>query len=119
MSVAGFFYRILQCFKAIVIGLGLKPYVTVNNRIMIKTMKDISLIKTAVQKIKGEEVKVRVSLGRNKYASYKGRLTSVYPALFTVVPDGEFNGKTSFSYAELLCGSVMIKRIKNTDKQNQ
>jgi uncharacterized protein Veg len=86
---------------------------------MIKTMKDISHIKNAVRKIKGEEVKVRVSLGRNKYASYKGRLTCVYPSLFTIVPEGEFNGKTSFSYAELLCGSVMIKRIKGNDGQKQ
>lgn len=75
---------------------------------MIKGGGDISKVKDAVKKCLNKDVRVRVSLGRNKYVTYDGVLTRVYPALFTVSPVGEFNGKTSFSYSELMCGSVRI-----------
>lgn len=63
---------------------------------MVKSNINISLIRKAIEKEKGKDVNVRVNLGRNKFVSYKGRITNVYPALFTVSPYGDFNGKTSF-----------------------
>ncbi len=57
-------------------------------------------------------VAVKVNLGRNKSVSYSGVLSGIYPALFTVKPDDEdFLGKTAYSYADLLCGNVKIKRL--------
>ena len=79
---------------------------------MIKVVKDIASVKRAVEKSKGESVFVKVNLGRNKYEVYSGKLDCVYPALFTVLPDGEYKGKTVFSYAELACGNVKLKRKK-------
>ncbi len=76
---------------------------------MVKSNINISLIRKAIEKEKGKDVNVRVNLGRNKFVSYKGRITNVYPALFTVSPYGDFNGKTSFSYSEVCCGNVTIK----------
>ena len=76
---------------------------------MIKTSSDINIVKRDVKSVYGEDVLVKVSLGRNKYATYEGKLTNIYPWLFTIEPYGEFNGKTSFSYAELMCGNVKIK----------
>ena len=76
---------------------------------MVKSNINISLIRKAIEKEKGKYVNVRVNLGRNKFVSYKGRITNVYPALFTVSPYGDFNGKTSFSYSEVCCGNVIIK----------
>ena len=76
---------------------------------MVKSNINISLIRKAIEKEKGKDVNVRVNLGRNKVVSYKGRITNVYPALFTVSPYGDFNGKTSFSYSEVCCGNVIIK----------
>ncbi len=76
---------------------------------MIKTFRSIDSVKNAIDGVKGEDVSVKVNLGRNKFVSYDGRLTCVYPFLFTVEPYGDFKGKTSFSYAELLCGNVKIK----------
>ncbi len=59
------------------------------------------------------EVDVIVNLGRNKKVRYCGCLTGVYPALFCVTPnDKGFLGKTSYSYAEVLCGSVSIRPTK-------
>lgn len=78
---------------------------------MIKQTGDISKIKSAIAAIRGEEVHVKVALGRNKFVTYTGTLTSVYPALFTVRPTGDFKGKTSFSYSEVMCGNVVLKRL--------
>lgn len=80
---------------------------------MIKSSVSITAVKKAIEKCLNEDVAVKVNLGRNKFVSYKGKITSVYPALFTVLPYGEFNGKTSFSYSEVCCGNVVIKRFKN------
>ena len=78
---------------------------------MIKPTGDISKIKSAIAAIRGEEVRVKVALGRNKFVTYTGTLTSVYPALFTVRPTCDFKGKTSFSYSEVMCGNVVLKRL--------
>lgn len=57
-------------------------------------------------------VAVRVNLGRNKSVSFSGVLSGVYPALFTVKPDDkDYLGKTAYSYSDVLCGNVKIKRI--------
>lgn len=79
---------------------------------MIKTVNGLGKIKKAIDGFRGEEVNVKVNLGRNKFVSYKGKVTGVYPALFTVLPEEEYIGKTSFSYAEVLCRQVVIKKIK-------
>ncbi len=78
---------------------------------MIKSTGDISKMKRLIAACRGEEVSVQVALGRNKFVTYSGTLTSVYPALFTVRPDGDFKGKTSFSYAEVMCGNVRLKKL--------
>ncbi len=79
---------------------------------MIKPTKDISAVKSAIKSILYKDVEVKVNLGRNKYALYSGKLTGVYPALFTVSPNNEqYKGKTSFSYSEVMCGNVVIKNI--------
>ena len=60
---------------------------------MIKVARDINSVKSAIKRVKGETVKVKVNLGRNKFVTYEGTLTSVYPSLFTIEPHGEFKGK--------------------------
>ncbi|HBF86431.1 MAG TPA: hypothetical protein DDW54_01985 [Clostridiales bacterium] len=81
-------------------------------RDMIKTSRDIASVKSAIKSFLDSDVSVRVNLGRNRYVSYDGKLTSVYPALFTVSPYGDFSGKTSFSYSEVMCGNVVVKKRK-------
>ncbi len=59
-----------------------------------------------------KRVAVRVNLGRNKSVSFSGVLSGIYPALFTVKPDDEaYLGKTAYSYSDVLCGNVKIKKI--------
>ena len=79
---------------------------------MIKPTKKISDVKQMVRACSAQRVAVRVNLGRNKTMSYSGVLSGVYPALFTVKPDQEgFLGKTAYSYSDVLCGNVKIKRL--------
>lgn len=79
---------------------------------MIKPTKSINDVKQMVKDCSAQRVAVRVNLGRNKSVSFSGILSGIYPALFTVKPDDEdFLGKTAYSYSDVLCGNVKIKRI--------
>ena len=77
---------------------------------MIKAVNNIASVKKEIFSCLNEDVNVKVNLGRNKFVTYRGKVTNVYPALFTVLPYGEFSGKTSFSYSEVMCGAVTVKR---------
>ena len=80
---------------------------------MIKQTGSVAHIKQTIAEYFQRQVDVTVNLGRNKVLRYCGELSGVYPALFTVRPnDKNFLGKTSYSYAEVLCGSVKIKPVK-------
>ncbi|MBQ7349013.1 MAG: Veg family protein [Clostridia bacterium] len=79
---------------------------------MIKSSVSISEIKQAIAKLYQKSVTVSVDLGRNKKVEFNGKLTGVYPALFTVSPnDKSFKGKTSYSYSEYMCGRVTLTEI--------
>ncbi len=79
---------------------------------MIKPNKNIKDVKQMVKDCASARVAVRVNLGRNKTVSFSGILSGIYPALFTVKPDDkEFLGKTAYSYSDVLCGNVKIKKL--------
>ena len=79
---------------------------------MIKSTITLSQIKTYVQDLKESQVEVILSLGRNKFSKYTGVLSGVYPALFKVNPvDKSYNGRTSYSYSEIMCGRVKITKL--------
>ena len=77
---------------------------------MIKSNITLSQVKETIKKMQSKDVDVTLNLGRNKFVSFSGKLTGVYPALFTVIPfDASFKGKTSYSYSEYMCGRVKLK----------
>ena len=79
---------------------------------MLKNTRNLSAVKEYVKTCALSKVRVNVNLGRNKSLTFSGVLSGVYPALFTVQPDEKnFLGKTAYSYSDLLCGAVKIKRI--------
>ena len=83
---------------------------------MIKRNNDIQQIKQTIADYFRTQVDVTVNLGRNKILRFCGELSGVYPALFTVSPnDKAFLGKTSYSYAEVLCGSVSVRPEKKAE----
>ncbi len=79
---------------------------------MIKSKESITSAKEKIKRYFEKDVEVKVNLGRNKFVTYKGKVTNIYPALFTITPCEDFSGKTSFSYFELTCGVVDLKEIK-------
>lgn len=86
------------------------------NLTMIKKKNDIVTIKKNIADFFQKQVDVTVNLGRNKTLRYSGELSGVYPALFTVQPnDKNFLGKTAYSYAEVLCGTVRVKAVKKAE----
>ena len=76
---------------------------------MIKSNTTLSQAKEIIKTLKEKHVDVTLNMGRNKFVRFKGVLSGVYPALFTVTPfDETFKGKTSYSYSEYLCGKVSL-----------
>ncbi len=75
---------------------------------MIKATENIASVKEKVRSLYGKDVFVKVNLGRNRFARFTGKVTGIYPALFTVSPSDDFRGKTTYSYSELLCGNVFL-----------
>lgn len=83
---------------------------------MIKPKNDIATVKRTIAEFFRRQVDVTVNLGRNKVLRFCGELSGIYPALFTVRPNDEgFLGKTSYSYADVLCGIVKIKPRKQAE----
>lgn len=80
---------------------------------MVKPQYTLLAVKDKIKSFYKKQVDVKVNLGRNKIVRYSGRLTGIYPALFTVSPDDKnYLGKTSYSYSEILCGNVKIKTLE-------
>jgi len=83
---------------------------------MIKRNNGIAAVKENIRGYLRKQVDVTVNLGRNRTLRYSGELSGVYPALFTVCPnDRNFLGKTSYSYSEVLCGSVCVRPAKKAE----
>lgn len=79
---------------------------------MIKPKTTIQEIKQRIQSLSGTRMKVKVELGRNKSIEFIGTLSGIYPALFAITPDEkDFLGKTVYSYSDVLCGAVKLKKI--------
>ncbi len=76
---------------------------------MIKKTETIDQVKQTIKNLRSNPVAVTLNLGRNKFVTFNGFLSGVYPALFTVTPfDKSFNGKTTYSYSEYMCGRVKL-----------
>lgn len=78
---------------------------------MIKQNVNLAKTKDKVKNFFNKDVEVKVNLGRNKFVYYKGKITNIYPALFTITPTTDYKGKTAFSYSEYMCGIVDIKEL--------
>lgn len=79
---------------------------------MIKNSRNITQTKDKILKYFNKSVEFKVNLGRNKFVSFNGKITNVYPALFTILPEESgYKGKTSFSYSEFMCGIVDFKEL--------
>jgi len=75
---------------------------------MKRAMLKVSDVKRKITEIQGKDIKMLVNKGRKKMVRYEGRITNIYPSLFTVEVEEEKNNVFSYSYADVLCGNVRI-----------
>ncbi len=83
---------------------------------MIKSNQTLVQVKQDIKNMQEKSVSVTLNLGRNKLVSFHGKISGVYPALFTVCPLDDFKGKTTYSYSEFMCGRVKIKELSNVKR---
>ena len=82
------------------------------NIIIKKNKNTLNDVKQTIESYLFERIRVKVNLGRNKSLEFCGVLSKVYPALFAITPDEKnFLGKTVYSYSDVLCGTVKLKKI--------
>lgn len=64
-----------------------------------------------IKNLKGQDVSLEVNRGRNKTMQMFGAVENIYPSIFTIKLSE--NGKSvSYSYAEVLCGNVSLKKVE-------
>ena len=81
---------------------------------MRKVNLDINEIIEAIKNLKGYPIKMHVNKGRKKIEKYTGVIENTYPSIFTVrVDNSNTQSYLSYSYSEVLCGAVKIKKEQN------
>ena len=66
-------------------------------------------VKKEIERLKGKSVALEVARGRKKPLKICGVVESLYPSIFTIrCSEG---GPFSYSYAEVLCGSVKFEEL--------
>ena len=89
-----------------------------NYFIMRKVNLDINEIINSIKGLKGQQIKMHVNKGRKKVEKYTGVIENIYPSIFTVkVNDSSVNSYLSYSYSEVLCGAVKIKKEESKSKK--
>ncbi len=54
-----------------------------------------------------DEINLRVHLGRNKFETHRGKVASIFPAVFTFQTPEKLK---TFSYSQVLCGDIKFKK---------
>ena len=80
-----------------------------NNDDMRKDLETIESVRNKLSEIKGQNISLSVNKGRRKIEKLDGKLIEIYPSVFMVTVNGEYETKHSYSYTEVLCGNVHIK----------
>ncbi len=74
---------------------------------MIRINTDaLNKIKTQISSLKGNSVKLSVNRGRKRYDTIEGIVSDAYPSVFTIKADEKLQ---TFSYFDVLCGTVVFK----------
>ncbi len=67
---------------------------------------NLDIVRERIGKFLNKDVVVEVYGMRNKNFQYYGRVSGVYPYVFTVLVDGV---EKSFNYADVIIGDVVVK----------
>lgn len=77
-------------------------------RVSKLTMNDI---KGEIMLLVGQDISMEVNKGRKKIENYNGVITNIYPSVFTVDVYNANVASLTYSYSEVLCGNVKIKKV--------
>lgn len=78
---------------------------------MRKVKVSLQEIIDEIATLKGLPVNMQVNKGRKRIVKYTGVIESIYPSVFTVkIDDPKHLGKLSYSYSDIMCGNVAIKK---------
>ena len=66
-------------------------------------------IKDKVNKLKGQNIELKINRGRNKIVNITAIIAQVYPSMFVINPTcATFLDRKSYSYNDVLCGDVVF-----------
>ena len=69
---------------------------------------NIEHIKTKIKSFGDAKLRIKVSLGRNKYEYYEGIIDKIHPNVFVVKTD---KGIKSFSYSDVIIKNVILTKF--------
>ena len=69
---------------------------------------NIDFIKKKIIEFKNEKIKIKISLGRNKYEYLEGKIQNIYPNIFTIMTN---KGLRTFSYSDIVTKAVIISKF--------
>lgn len=80
----------------------------------------ISQIRKELEGYVGKRIQLKANKGRKKTFIKEGIVDNVYPSIFTVKFENDFNNsrRVSFSYTDVLTKTVEIKVMPSSDCQN-
>ena len=85
---------------------------------MRKVNLDIKEIIEIISNLKGQSVKMHVNKGRKRIEKYTGIIEHTYPRIFTVkLNENNTQSYLSYSYSEVLCGAVKIKKDESNSQK--
>ena len=75
---------------------------------MKRNLETIESVRNKLELLKGHRVKFQVNKGRKKIVSFNGKVTAIYPSVFTICSEDEEDNQKTYSYTEILCGNVKV-----------
>lgn len=82
---------------------------------MKKVLTTLPQIKSRIERLQGQMVDMKVNCGRKKIVMRQGVIDGIYQSVFTVKMINHTTEIASFSYTDILCGNLKLRR---TNKDN-
>lgn len=76
---------------------------------MRKVNTNIETIINQIKNLKGQNIDLEITRGRKKTIKYTATVENIYPSIFTVRSTDTNKNSFSYSYADVLCGTVSFK----------
>ncbi|HBR02789.1 MAG TPA: Veg protein [Ruminiclostridium sp.] len=79
--------------------------------------KSLSQIRKQLECLVGKRVELRANKGRKKISVKVGIVDNVYPSVFTVRLENEYNSvrKVSYNYTDILTHTVEVRLMSSSD----